>query len=155
MMKDQRADAGFGVHHEAFGKLHPDFFRLEQLPDAGLIFQVGARRITKAVALAAIARSESLRHGHLGGIGEAPVFADPAMQPFGAALRRFDSQGLQAVAEKIIPFVFCLFGALTDTFTCCNNKECEVVAAAALRGEDIIAQAKELALALPRKKEGM
>lgn len=29
MMKDQRADAGFGVHHEAFGELYTDFFWLE------------------------------------------------------------------------------------------------------------------------------
>ena len=98
MVEDQRADAGFRVHHEAFRKLHADFFRLEQFPNASLIFQVGASRIAETVTLAPIARSEPRRHGHLRRIRKAPVFTNAAVQPFGTAFRGFDGERLQAVA---------------------------------------------------------
>src|SRR5206468_138252 len=90
MMEDQRTDAGFRIHHESFRELHANFFRLQELPDSGLIFQVGARRITETVALAAVAGSEALCHGHPGRIGEAPVLTDAAVQPFGAGFCSFD-----------------------------------------------------------------
>ena len=60
----------------------------------------GTGRIAEAVALAAIPRSEALLHGHVGGIGETPVFANAAMQPFGAGFGGFDRQGLQRVRQE-------------------------------------------------------
>ena len=55
MLENERADAGFGIHHHAFGKLHADFFGAQKLPDADLIIEIRARGISKAVAFAAIA----------------------------------------------------------------------------------------------------
>src|SRR5207244_10169367 len=83
-------------------------------PDACLIYQVAAGRITKTVALAAIAGGEALRHGHPRPIAETPVLTDAAVHPLGAAFRSFDGKSLQAVAQEIIAFVFCFFGALAD-----------------------------------------
>jgi hypothetical protein len=37
MVKHYRAHAGFRVHHHAFGELHSDLFRSQQLPDSYLI----------------------------------------------------------------------------------------------------------------------
>src|SRR5256886_10537257 len=37
-----------------------------------------------------------------------------AVHPLGAAFRSFDGKSLQAVAQEIIAFVFCFFGALAD-----------------------------------------
>src|SRR5580693_7767599 len=102
MMKYERAYAGFWVHHEALGELHADFFRLEELPHSGLVLEIGARGITEAIALAAIPRSKALGHGHFRGIGEAPVFADTAVQPFRAGFGCFMSQRLQAMTHEII-----------------------------------------------------
>ncbi len=76
MMEHERAHAGFWVHHEAFGQLHANLLRLQQLPDAGLILQGGAGGVAEAVAAASIFRSEAVDHRHVGGVGETPVFAD-------------------------------------------------------------------------------
>src|SRR5258708_13842905 len=65
MMENQRAHAGFRIHHDTLGQLHADLFRLEELPDRDLVFQIGARGVAKAVPLAAVARSKSLRHSQL------------------------------------------------------------------------------------------
>src|ERR1051325_3776587 len=132
VMEDQCADAGFGIHHESFRELHADFFGLQQFPDGGLIFQVGARGIAETIALASVAGREALCHGHLGCVGEAPVFTDTAMQPFGAGFGGFDGQSLQAMAQEIVAFVFCLFGALADTFSSSDDEKREVVALAIL-----------------------
>src|SRR5215475_9652430 len=149
MMEDQRADAGFRIHHEAFGELNADFFGPQELPDAGLILQVGASRITEAVALAAIARSQALRHGHLGRVGEAPVLTDAAVQPFGAALCRFNGQSLQAVTQEIVAFVLGLLRTLANSFAGRHDEEREMVALAVFGRQNIIAKAQEVALALP------
>ena len=95
MMEHQGADAGLRVHHHAFGKLDADFFRAAATSTALLIVEIRARRIAEAVALAAIARREALLHRHRRRIGKAPVFADAAVQPLGAAFGRLDGQGLQ------------------------------------------------------------
>ena len=55
MMEYQGTDTGLRIHHEPLGQLHADFLRPQQLPDARLVFEIGARRIPEAVALAAIA----------------------------------------------------------------------------------------------------
>src|SRR5690242_20178779 len=149
VMEDHRTDAGFGIHHESFGELHADVLGFEQLPDGGLIFQAGASRIAEAVALAPIAGSEALGHGHLGRIGEAPILTNAAMQPFGAAFGSFDGQSLQAVTQEIVAVVFCFFGALADAFTGGHYEEREVVTLAVLSGQNVIAEAEEVALALP------
>src|SRR5689334_10109190 len=153
MVEDKRADAGFGIHHETFGELDADFFGLQQFPDAGLVLQIGAGGVAEAVALAAIARSEALRQRHFRRIGETPVFADAAVQPFGAAFGRFDGESLQAVAEKIIAFVLGLLRALADAFASGDDEKSEVVALAILNGQNIVAEAEEVTLPLPRKVE--
>ena len=70
---------------------------LQQLPDALLVVQVRAGRIAEAVALAAIAGREALLHGHGRRIGEAPILADAAVQPLGAAFGGLDGQRLDRV----------------------------------------------------------
>src|SRR6266567_4071855 len=97
MLKNQRTHARFRLHHHAFRKFHADFFRTQQLPDPLLVVEIRARRIAEAVALAAVPRREAFLHGHAGRIGNAPVFADAAMQPFGAAFGRLDGQRLESV----------------------------------------------------------
>src|SRR5207249_4381637 len=101
MVEYERANARLGLHHHALGELYADFVRLQQFPDALLIIQIGTCRIPKAVALAAIARSEALLHGHGGRVGEAPVLTDAAVQPLGAALGSLDGQRLQGVRFEI------------------------------------------------------
>ena len=66
------------------------------------------------------------------------------MQPFGARLRSFDGQGLQAVAEEVVAFVFRLFGALADAFAGGADEEREMVALAALARQNIIAEAEKV-----------
>src|SRR3984957_7473380 len=55
MMKNERADAGFRIHHHSFGQMHADLFGAQQDPEPGLIVEVGASRITEAITFAAIA----------------------------------------------------------------------------------------------------
>src|SRR5689334_3311787 len=97
-MENQCAHTGFGIHHPSLSQLNADLLWMQQLPDASLVFQVGTGGITEGVALAAITRSKALLHGHGGRIGESPIFADAAVEPFGATLCGFDRQGLQSVA---------------------------------------------------------
>jgi len=111
-MEDEGADAGFRVHHHAFGEVDADFLRTQEEPDAGLIFEIGASWIAKAVTLATVARSEAVGHGERWRIGEAPIFADSAMQPFGAGFGCFNRQRLKAVRKKIAAGGFCCFGAV-------------------------------------------
>src|SRR6266852_5953620 len=84
MVKHQRADTGLGIHHHAFGELHANLPRLEQLPETRLVVEVRAGGIAEAVALPAVARGEAILHRQLGRVGEAPLLANAAMQPFGA-----------------------------------------------------------------------
>src|ERR1700734_3111543 len=64
MLEHERTDTGLRIHHESLGQLDANFFGPQQLPNRSLIVEVRARRITKTVALAPIARSKSLRHRH-------------------------------------------------------------------------------------------
>ena len=97
MVEHQGADAGFRLHHHAFGEAHADFLGAQQLPDALLVVQVGAGGIAEAVALAAVAGGEAVVHGEGGRIGEAPILADAAVQPFGGGFGGFDGQRLDGV----------------------------------------------------------
>src|ERR1700740_666626 len=130
MMKDQGADAGLRIHHEPFRELYANFFGLHQLPEGGLILEVRTGRVSEAVALSAIAGSKALRHSHFRGVGEAPVFPDAAVQPFRAAFRAFDGQGLQTVTEEVVAFVLGLFGARTDAFSSGDHEERQMIPAA-------------------------
>src|ERR1017187_8846553 len=94
MVEDDGAHAGLRLHHHAFGQLDADIAGLEQLEHAPLIVQVGTRGIAEAVALAVVLRREAVVHGHGGGIGEAPIFADAAMQPLRRRFGGFDGQRL-------------------------------------------------------------
>jgi hypothetical protein len=49
MLKHQSTHTRFRVHHHALGELHPDLFWSQQPPEACLVFQVRACRITEAV----------------------------------------------------------------------------------------------------------
>src|SRR5207244_5413693 len=116
MVEHQRAHARLRVHHHAVGEPHADIFGLQQLPEALLVVEVRARRITEAVALAAIARREPLLHGHGGWIGKAPVLTHSAMQPLRAALCGFDRQSLESVREEKFATLFGFFRTLADAF---------------------------------------
>lgn len=94
MLEDEGADGGFGIHHEAFGELDVDLFGAQELPESGLIFEIGTGGIAEAVAFAAIFGSEALGHGEFRRIGEAPIFAHAAMEPFGAAFRSLNRECL-------------------------------------------------------------
>src|SRR5580693_2253738 len=100
MMEDEGADAGFRVHHHAFGEVDADFLRTQEEPDAGLIFEIGASWIAKAVTLATVARSEAVGHGERWRIGEAPIFADSAKPAIRGRFGRFQPPRLKAVRKK-------------------------------------------------------
>src|SRR3984957_8377793 len=142
MMEDEGADAGFRVHHHAFGEVDADFLRTQEEPDAGLVFEVRTSRITKTVALAAIARGEAVGHGERWRIGEAPIFADSAMQPFGAGFGCFNRQRLKAVRKKIAAGGFCCFGAVAAASACTDYKTLGGCAGAIRCGDDVVAQAE-------------
>src|SRR5271165_6367857 len=139
MLKDQRAHAGLRIHHEPLGQLHSNVFRLQDLPDAGLIFQIWASRVAKAVPFAAITRCESLRHGNVRGIREAPVFANSPVQPFRAGFCRFNRQRLQSMLLEVVPFILGLFAALAHSFSCGDHEYRHVITLSILRREHVIA----------------
>src|ERR1035441_2507601 len=95
MVEDEGADAGLRLHHHAFGQLHADIAGLEQLPHALLIVQIGTRRVAEAVALAVLLRREGIVDGHGGRVGEAPIFADAAVQPLRRGLGGFEAWALK------------------------------------------------------------
>src|SRR6202007_2171897 len=128
---------------------------LEQLPEAGLVFEVGAGGVAEAVTLAAIARSETLGHGELGRIGEAPIFADAAVQPFGAGFGGFDGERLEAVGFEVVAVVLGFFAALADAFAGGHDNKGDVIALAVLGREDIIAEAEKIAEALALEIESV
>src|ERR1700752_4679344 len=101
MMEDDGPNAGFRVHHHAFGKVDADFLWAQEEPDAGLVFEIRAGGITKAVALATITGLKAVAHRERRWIGGAPVFANPPVQPLGACFGCFNRQRLKAVREKI------------------------------------------------------
>src|SRR2546430_17581564 len=76
-----------------------------------------------------------------------------AVHPLGAAFRSFDGKSLQAVAQEIIAFVFCFFGALADALAGRHDEKREMVTLSVLGRQEVIAQAEEIALALPGKAE--
>ena len=96
----------------------------------GLIFQIRAGGIAEAVTLAAIARSEAVGHGERGRIGEAPIFADSAVQPFGAGFGCFDRQRLQAVGINNSRRLFGFFGAVANAGAGGDDEKREVIAPA-------------------------
>ena len=85
VVEHQRAHAGFRIHHHALGEVHADVFGVEQSEEALLVVQVGAGRIAEAVTLAAVFRREAVVHGESRGVGEAPILANPPVQPLGRA----------------------------------------------------------------------
>src|SRR5579885_3339140 len=154
-MEDQSADARFRFHHHAFRELNTDLFRVDQLPDALLVVEVGAGRVTEAVALAAIAGSEALLHGHRGRVGKAPVFANAAMQPFRAAFGGFDSERLQPMGEEVFAALLHLLGALAHAGAGGNDEDSEMIPAAILLRQDVIAEAESVGAGLAAEVESM
>src|SRR5437763_1369490 len=47
VMKDERRDARFRLHHETFRKLHADLFRPKHAEQRGLLLKVRARRVAE------------------------------------------------------------------------------------------------------------
>ena len=159
MVEDQRANAGFGVHHHAFREMDTNFFGFQEHPYAGLVVEIRAGGIAEAVTFAAVTRSETLGHGERGRIGEAPIFADASVQPFGAGFGGFDGESLEAVGKKITAGGFGFFGAFADSGSGGDYEEREMIAldificaiiVGALRiwRQDVIAQAKLFAYTL-------
>src|SRR5579864_6308280 len=142
MVENEGADAGFRVHHHALGEVDTDFLRAQEQPDAGLIFEIWASGIAKAVTLAAIARGEAVGHRERGWIGEAPIFADSAVQPFGAGFGCFNRQRLKPVRIKIAARGFCSLGTVANAGACGDNEERDVIARAIRSREDVVAQAE-------------
>src|SRR5262249_29569920 len=132
-----------------------DLFRTEQFPKGGLIVQIRARWIAEAIALATIARCESLGHFHLRWIGEAPIFAHASVQPLRAALGGFNSEGLQAVRLEILARFFLCFRALAHAFAGGDHQEPDVIALPGLRCQDVVAQAEKIAGPLSLETEGV
>src|SRR5581483_4965666 len=135
------------------GEPNADFFGPEQPPEFGLILQVRASRITKTISFAAVTGGKPLMHGERGRIGEAPVFANAAMQPLGAGLGGFDTERLQGMRFEVFAARFRLFGMLDDSFAGSHDEQRDVVAPAVLRIERVIAQAKPVGFGLPSKAE--
>ena len=155
MVKCQRAHACLRVHHESLGQFHADFFRPQQLPNACLVLQVRTRRIPKTVALAAVPRGEPLCHGHLGGIGETPVLADPPVQPFRTGFRRLNRQRLQAVRLEVVAILLGFFRPFPDSFSGRHHEKRNVIAFPILRRQHVIAQAQLVARFLPLESPGV
>ena len=88
-----------------------------------MIFQRGAGGVAEAVAFALVAGLEAVDHGGLGRIGETPVFAESAMEPFGAAFGGLDGQRLQRVGLEVFAFGFVFLGALADAGPGADDEE--------------------------------
>ncbi len=155
MVEHQRADARFGVHHASVGEAHADVLGPQELPDGLLILQVRAGRISEAVALAAIARREALVHRHGGRVGEAPILADAAVQPFGAAFRRLEPQRLDGVHEQVLARLLGLLGALADARSRSDHKYRDVIAPAVQRVQHVVAQRQAVLARLAAEPEGV
>src|ERR1035438_754740 len=141
MMEYQRAHAGLGLHHHAFGEIDADVLGTEQREQALLIVQIGTSRIAEAVALAAIFRGEAVVHGEGGRIGEAPILADAAVEPFRGALSRLNGQRLDGVRLEELAGLLPRLGSFADAGPRRHHEQRQVIAAAVLRFENIIAQA--------------
>src|ERR1700751_4022060 len=142
MMEDESADAGLRVHHHAFGEVDADFLWAQEEPDAGLVFEIRAGGITKAVALATKTVLEAVGHRERRWIREAPVFANPPVLPLGACFCCFNRERLKAVREKIAARRFCGFGPLANTSACADNEKRDVIAGAVGSRQRVVAKAQ-------------
>ena len=71
------------------------------------------------------------------------------MQPFSATLRRLDCQRLQPMRFEVIPLVLGFLRPIAYPLACRHHKQRQVVALSVLCGQNVIAQAQEIALPLP------
>src|SRR5579885_1230111 len=115
VLEYQCADAGLRIHHEPFRQLDSNFFRLQQLPNSGLSFQVRARRITEAVALPPTPGRKPLSHPQFRRVGEPPILPDSPVQPLRTSFRRLNRQRLQPMRLEVIPRVLGSLGPLPDS----------------------------------------
>src|SRR5262249_59305119 len=90
VVDDQGGDGGLRVHHEALGQVDADSLAWEEAEDRRLVGEIGARRVAGAVALAAVAGLEAIRHRQLRRIRQGPALSDLPVQPRGRALAGFD-----------------------------------------------------------------
>ena len=116
MVKDERADTSFGVHHESLSQLDPNILGPQQLPEFRLILQIRACGVPKAIAFPVIARREPVLHRGRRRVGEAPIFTNPAMQPLRASFCGLNGQRLQAVRLQIFAVLFGLFRVPPNAF---------------------------------------
>ena len=139
VVEDEGGDAGFGFHHEAFSELDADFFGAKEGEELGLVFEVGAGRVAEAVAFAAVAGGEAFLHGHVGAVGEAPLFAEAAVEPFGGGFGGFDGEGLQGVGFEVIAAIFRFLRVFEDGVAGGDDKHGDVIARGILGIEDVVA----------------
>src|SRR5216683_195138 len=74
----------------------------QELPDVGLVFEIGASSVSETVALAAVAGSEALHHGHPRRIRKSPVLTDAAALPLCKRFCRFNRQYLQSMRFEVV-----------------------------------------------------
>ncbi len=153
VVENQRAHARLGLHHHALGEVYADVLRPQQVPEALLIVEIGARRIAEAITLAVILRGEAVVHGRGGRIGEAPVLADAAVQPLRGAFGGFNRQRLDGVRFQELACLFPLFGALSDALARRHHEQRHVIAAPFVGLQDIVAETQSIGPPLPAKME--
>ena len=126
-----------------------------RVEEALLVVQVGAGRIAETVTLAAILRREAVVHGERRRVGEAPILANPPVQPLRRAFGRFDGQRLNGVRFEELARLLPLLGPLADARAGRDHEQRQVVAAAIFGVQNVIAQAQSVFARLPSEAEGV
>src|SRR5262245_18647995 len=151
MLKDNRTNTRFRIHHHSFGQFNTNFLWVNKLPDPRLVIQIRTCWITKTVTFATIARSESLLHGHLRRIGKAPVLTQTAVQPFSTCLGGFNCKSLEPMRSDILTGGLSRFRFATHSLSGGDHKHGEVVPLPVGGGQDVIAEAESSVAALSSK----
>ena len=98
MVEDEGGDAGFGVHHVAFGEVHADVRGLEGIEELLLAGEVGAGGVAETVTFAPVAAGKTVLRRSARGVWEAPLGPERAVQPLGGGLGGFDGEGCEHMA---------------------------------------------------------
>ncbi len=95
MVHYQCVGALFGHEHVVFAQRDANLLRPEQFCDKCSIFQVGARRITKAIPAPSILLLKELLHRRIVFAAEAEFLTHAFVPEFGQALGAFDTEAVQ------------------------------------------------------------
>ena len=154
MMEDEGRDRGLGIHHVALGQRHADrLLDVEQAEELLLILESWTGRVAEADAHAAVAGLEAFAHRHLGGVGEAPHLAEPAMEQLGQPLRALDRERLQDVGVEETALGLPALRQLPHARTTGRDEEGHVVRGPGAPRRDEIRETESLARGLARKGE--